>query len=143
MAANSGARRTLCGAVAVALLAVVCSVSPSAQTSSVARGKYIVEDVAMCPTCHSPARAQQGELARPLSGGAVPFRPATPTNDWAEEAPRLAGSPPGTDEEIVRLLMTGISRNGRRPRPPMPQFRMTRADAQSVVAYLRSLPASN
>jgi mono/diheme cytochrome c family protein len=113
-----------------------------AQTTSVARGKYIVNDVAMCPTCHSPASVGSEE-SRVLAGGPVPFRPTVPTDDWAETAPRLAGSPPGTNEEIVRLLMTGISRTGRRPRPPMPQFRMTRADAQSVVAYLRSLQPAN
>src|SRR5215467_3378449 len=126
-----------------AVLAIISvSARVSAQTASVARGKYIVNNVAMCPTCHSPASAQT-EDSRQLTGGPVPYRPVVPTNDWAETAPRLAGSPPGTNEEIVRLLTTGIARSGRRPRPPMPQFRMTRADAESVVAYLRSLQPSN
>jgi hypothetical protein len=131
-------------AVVLPVLAFIISTPGhvGAQSPSVARGKYIVLNVAMCPTCHSPAPAQ-GEEPRQLAGGPVPFRPAVPTNDWAETAPRLAGSPPGTDEQIVRLLMTGISRTGHRARPPMPQFRMTRTDAASVVAYLRSLQPSN
>jgi len=130
--------------VVLPVLALIISTptNVSAQTPSVARGKYIVLNVAMCPTCHSPASAQNEE-PRQLVGGPVPFRPAVPTNDWAETAPRLAGSPPGTDEQIVHLLMTGISRTGHRPRPPMPQFRMTRADAESVVVYLRSLQPAN
>lgn len=121
-----------------ALILLFGSAQLEAGPASVSRGKYIVEGVAMCGRCHSPATGTD-EVARPLSGGPVPYRPVTPSQDWAETAPRLAGSPPGTDEEIVRLLMTGIDRTGKRPRRPMPQFRMTRADAASVVAYLRSL----
>lgn len=44
-----------------------------------------------------------------------------------------------TDEQEIRLLTTGITRNGTPPRPPMPPFRLTREDAAAVVAYLRSL----
>ena len=140
-------RRVVRSAAAIAAifpaLTIIATASlVDAQPASVARGKYIVNNVAMCPTCHSPA-AVRSEEPRVLVGGPVPFRPTVPTDDWAEMAPRLAGSPPGTNEEIVRLLMTGISRTGRRPRPPMPQFRMTRADAESVVAYLRSLQPGN
>jgi len=40
---------------------------------------------------------------------------------------------------MVTLLTTGVWRDGKRPRPPMPQFRMTQQDAQAVVAYLKSL----
>jgi hypothetical protein len=57
-------------------------------------------------------------------------------------APRLSGLPPGTDEEFVNLMMTGISRTGSPPRQPMPQFHMTRADAEAVLAYLKSLGSS-
>jgi hypothetical protein len=53
--------------------------------------------------------------------------------------PRLAGRPPGTDEEFVRLLTTGVSRTGLPLNPPMPQFRMTRSDAEAVLAYLKSV----
>ena len=36
--------------------------------------------------------------------------------------------------------MTGISRRGLHLRQPMPQFRMTQADAEAVLAYLKTLP---
>jgi hypothetical protein len=80
--------------------------------------------------------------SRWLMGGPVPYRPATATAEWAEIAPRLAGLPPGTDEQFITLLTTGIARTGRPPRPPMPQFRMTRQDAQRVLAYLKSVKPS-
>jgi hypothetical protein len=35
--------------------------------------------------------------------------------------------------------MEGITADGRQPNPPMPRFRMNRADAEAVVGYLKSL----
>ncbi len=113
------------------------------QHDSVARGKYIVESVAVCGQCHTPHNGQSaadGEHA--LQGAPLWLLPAKPTGNWPTEAPRLAGTPPGTDEQMVTLLTTGIWRDGTRPRPPMPQFRMSREDAQAVVAYLKSLNSS-
>jgi mono/diheme cytochrome c family protein len=131
----------ICG---VALAAAVLS-GPrvaAADSGSVERGKYLVEEIARCPTCHTPRDAQERpDEHRPLAGGAVPFRPTYAVSDWADVSPRLAGRPPGTDEQLVQLLMTGISRTGRPPRPPMPQFHMTRSDAEAVLAYLKSLPS--
>jgi len=54
-------------------------------------------------------------------------------------APRIAGSPPDTNEDFIRLMTTGIARTGKPPNPPRPDFRMTRADAEAVLAYLKSL----
>jgi mono/diheme cytochrome c family protein len=108
-----------------------------------ARGAYLVDDVAKCGTCHTPRDDQdKPDARRALSGGPVPYRPVREAGEWADVAPRLAGLPPGNDDEIVRLLMTGISRTGRPPRPPMPQFRLTRSDAEAVLAYLKSLPST-
>jgi mono/diheme cytochrome c family protein len=116
--------------------------SPSAQSAdAVARGRYIVEGVAVCWTCHTPRDVQSGapDRNRWLLGGPIPYEPPAPAANWAQIAPRLAGSPPGTDDQFIRLMMTGISRTGNAPRPPMPQFRMSRSDAESVLAYLKSL----
>jgi mono/diheme cytochrome c family protein len=112
----------------------------SSGTAAIARGKYIVEGVAVCWTCHTP-RNQSGlpDEQRWLLGGAVPYAPARPDGAWADVAPRLAGLPPGTDDQFITLMMTGIARTGRPPRAPMPQFRMTRADAEAVLAYLKSI----
>ena len=107
----------------------------------VERGRYIVESVAMCERCHTP-RDEKGnaDQSRWLMGGPVQIRPSYPDSSWALVAPRLARRPPGTDAEFITLLSTGISRTGAPPKLPMPPFRMTRADAEAVLAYLKSLP---
>jgi len=106
----------------------------------IARGKYIVEGVAGCGDCHTPRdRNGNPDRTRWLAGAPVFFEPARPVPGWAITAPRLAGLPPGSDAQIIRLLTTSIARSGRPPRPPMPRFHMTRADAESVLAYLKSL----
>jgi len=121
--------------------------APASQTaksgtneSRIARGKYIVEGVAMCGMCHTP-RTDSGEIdtARSLDGAAVWLLPAHPTGNWPLKAPRLAGTPPASDDDMVRLLMTGVWTDGAHLRAPMPQFRMSREDAEALVAYLRSL----
>jgi mono/diheme cytochrome c family protein len=109
--------------------------------SQLERGRYIVENVAMCELCHTPRDAEGNpDHQHWLMGGPAQLRPSYPAPSWAIVEPRIAGTPPGTDAEIIRLLTTGISRTGRPPNPPMPPFRMTRADAEAVLAYLKSLP---
>ena len=106
----------------------------------VARGKYLVEDIAMCGMCHTP-RDSSGNLDRSrwLEGAPLWLQPADPVPGWPLQAPRIAGSPPGSDAELITLLTTGIWRSGKPLKSPMPQFRMSRQDAAAVVAYLRSL----
>ena len=106
----------------------------------VARGKYIVEDVAMCGTCHTP-RLPNGELDRSrwLAGGPVPYLPAQPTSDWPINEPRIGGTPPTSTAGMITMLMTGVWIDGKPLRDPMPKFHMSRADAEAVVAYLKSL----
>lgn len=107
----------------------------------VSRGKYIVEGLSRCAQCHTPRDSNGNpEPNEPLEGAAVWLKPAEPDEQWPLKAPRLAGVLPGSDAEMVTLLTTGIWRDGKRLRQPMPQFRMTEQDAQAVVAYLKSLP---
>src|SRR5262249_38142337 len=97
----------------------------------IARGKYLVEGVAMCGTCHTP-HLTNGELDqnRWLEGAALWLDPARPDSNWPLKAPRIAGNPSGGDDELISLLTTGLWRGGQRLRPPMPQFRMSREDAE-------------
>ena len=114
----------------------------AAPDDKIARGRYIVESVAMCGRCHSPVDEHGNrDTAHWLQGGSVGIAPTVTTTDWTMIAPRIGGGPAGTDAEVVHLLMTGISRRGTYLRQPMPQFRMTQADAEAVLAYLKSLPA--
>lgn len=108
--------------------------------STAARGKYIVEGVAICGQCHTPSDGSgAADRSHWLEGAPVSLKSAEPAEDWPLQAPRIAGTPPGTDAEMVKLLTAGIWRDGKFLRPPMPQFRMNRQDAESVVAYLKSL----
>ena len=110
------------------------------QAERLARGGYIVDRVAQCGRCHTPAdKYGHRDATRRLMGGPLDVEPTIAKDEWAMAAPRLAGTPPGTDEEFVRLMMTGISRTGRKPLRPMPQFLMTQQDAESVLEYLKSL----
>ena len=108
-----------------------------------ARGQYIVEDLSRCGQCHTP-RDSDGtpDRSRWLQGAPVWLKSAEPVDDWPLQAPRIAGALPGTDAEMVALLTTGIWRTGTYLRPPMPQFRMSRQDAESVIAYLKSVKSA-
>lgn len=112
----------------------------AAASGNVARGKYLVEDVAMCITCHSPRRSN-GDIDRSklLQGAPVYYQPAMKVADWPQICPRIGGTPPATDEEMITLLTTGLWIDGKQLRDPMPKFHMSREDAAAVVAYLKSL----
>lgn len=109
-------------------------------TKLIARGKYIVEGVAGCGYCHTP-RDKDGNIDQTkwLAGAPVFYEPSQPVPGWAITAPRLAGLPPGDDAALIKLLTTSIARSGQPPRQPMPRFHMSRADAEAVLAYLKSL----
>ncbi len=114
--------------------------SLSSTPAEVARGKYIVENVAMCPQCHTP-RESNGALdpRRPLDGAPEFFQPPHPDANWPLKAPRIGGNPPASDQDLIKLLMTGIWTDGKPLRLPMMPFRMNEADAKAVVAYLKSV----
>jgi mono/diheme cytochrome c family protein len=134
--------RTTAGlAVAAALLATAQGRPAETPRSGAAeRGRYLVEQVAMCVECHTP-RDADGRLLRDrwLQGAPVPVTAPFRGQDWAIEAPGIAGMKGYTEETGVRLLTEGIGRTGDRLRAPMPPFRLTRDDAEAVVAYLVSL----
>lgn len=111
-----------------------------AMLDRVERGRYLVHHVAMCVQCHSP-RDRRGELLdqRLLEGGPVPVESPYTGPRWAFTAPHLKRVPGYTEEEFVRLLRMGLTRNGTRPLAPMPPFRMTEEDARAIWSYLRSL----
>lgn len=151
MKANT--RYLIAPAIAVAAAAVLLALPKGAGAGStptrrlvddpalVERGRYIAHRVGMCIDCHSP-RDEKGRFIedRHLTGSPLPFAPAVPM-PWALAAPRIAGLPADfTEEDTVHFLMTGERPNGRPPPlDPMPPYRLNRADAESVVAYLHSL----
>ena len=148
---------SIAAATAFALLSVgitlVFSQNPTPRVTprpsaggDVARGKYVVEDVAMCGQCHTPLDENGSpDRARWLQGGPLPFLPAQPDSNWPIKAPRIGGTPlPASDADMIKLLTTGIwtagiGTTGDHLRRPMPQFRMDPGDAAAVVAYLKSV----
>lgn len=109
-------------------------------SSASSRGAYLVEHVAMCGQCHTP-RGLDGELDRSrwLEGSPVLIPNPFPERSWAYRAPGIGGLVGYTEEEAVRLLTTGVARDGQPADAPMPPFRMSQEDAQAVVDYLVSL----
>lgn len=111
-----------------------------AQEGSIERGRYLVENVAMCEECHTP-RDDKGNLdeSRRLQGAAIWIVPVHRMTNWANRAPALAGFEEFTEEQGEQILEKGVGPNGLEIQPPMHIYHMTHADAQAVIAYLRSL----
>lgn len=122
------------------LVTVLLALPLQNQHERVKHGQYLVERVAMCIECHTPRNAL-GELDRTklLQGAPVPVRAPFLDQQWAFQAPNIAGVPGWTTPDAVRLLETGRRAGGTSPKPPMPGYRLTRDDAEAVVAYLKSL----
>lgn len=131
----------------VVLLAAAGSARTSSQAAQpapntaalVAQGEYLANRVAMCVQCHSP-RDIEGNviLTQRFHGGAIPVLSPYPNRQFASQAPNIAGLPGFTDDQIITLLTEGRATDRTPPRPPMPPFRMSRQDAQAIVAYLRT-----
>jgi mono/diheme cytochrome c family protein len=113
---------------------------PTGTSAEVARGKYLVEGVAMCGECHTP-RDASGNLDRTRWLQGAPIVWLSPKHDanWPLSAPRIGGTPPANDADMIKLLTTGVWTTGEHLHLPMPQFRMDRNDAEAVIAYLKSL----
>ena len=110
--------------------------------NDIERGRYLVEEIAKCPECHTPRKAD-GELdgAAWLRGAAIWFRPVAPIANWADRTPALAGLPSFTEAQVEKVLEDGTGPNGEPLRPPMHIYHMAPADARAIAAYLKSLPA--
>jgi len=68
---------------------------PAVSDSKLERGRYLVEQVALCGDCHTPHN-EKGEPIREklLQGAPLPFKPTVPL-PWADKAPNIAGLPAG------------------------------------------------
>ncbi len=136
---------------AVALAAFLClslgsrllqaEKSGEEKNNEIARGKYLVEEVAKCGECHTPRNAN-GDLDTQawLQGAPIWIQPVRPIQHWADRAPTIAGLPGYTEEEAERVLEKGMGPEGETLRPPMHIYHMTHADAKAIIAYLNSLP---
>lgn len=106
----------------------------------IAHGEYLVKAIGQCGDCHSPMN-EKGEFipGKWLQGKKLQFASIVPMPVWADTSPNIAGLPGWNHEKAVQFFMTGLAPNGQPARPPMPEYKMNRADAEAVVAYLESL----
>jgi hypothetical protein len=122
---------------------------PDAASPLVLRGKYLVDNVMLCIDCHSP-RLPSGAFDPPkYMSGVECFVDAIPGNDTmgclssrnlTNHATGLANR---TDDQIKKMFLDGERPDGTFLVPVMPYWalhRMTAADADAIVAYLRTIP---
>src|SRR5690606_36475783 len=87
--------------------------SPAESGSAVERGRYLVESIAGCDNCHSPQDAGGPIRGRELSGG-PPMKEAVfeayAPNLTSDRATGLGG---WSDDQIIRAIREGVSRDGR------------------------------
>jgi mono/diheme cytochrome c family protein len=127
------------------------SVTAPASPEAIARGKYLVHNVAACIGCHSPVQEDkpgeppiEGKLGAGRDFGDLPGFPGH------LRAPNLTpdketGIGNYTDGEVLRAMREGIGRDGHVLFPQMPYATYAKTlsddDALAIIAYLRSLPA--
>lgn len=111
------------------------------------RGQYLAENAAGCMGCHS--QRDWSVLGHPLKPGTFGAG-----GDPIFDKPTMPGRvhPPNitpynlkswTDGELVRVLRTGVRKDGEPLFPFMPYqsyAQMSQEDLYSIIAYLRSLP---
>lgn len=116
-----------------------CTLLGAQPNPKVERGKYIVERASMCGDCHTPMTPKgEPDRTKLMMGADLIFKPTAQLPAWAEHAPTLAGLVGYTDAQVVGILQTGL-KDGKPLRPPMPQFRFSRGDAEAIAAFLRTL----
>jgi mono/diheme cytochrome c family protein len=130
----------ICCAVALSSNAAGSGKGSGDKSALVAHGEYLVKNIGQCADCHTPMN-EKGEyvLDKWLQGTKLTFAPTVPVPNWADTSANIAGLDGWDHQKAVQFFMTGLAPNGQPARPPMPAYKMNKADAEAVVAYLESL----
>lgn len=137
--------KTIRGALAaVALLVAAMPARAAGDAATVARGRYLVEAVAVCGNCHTP-RGPNGPLpGKMLAGGNLFDEPPFTAYGRNITPDPETGVGRWSDAQLIRAIREGIRPDGSLIGPPMP-FALYRdiadADIVAIVAYLRTVPA--
>jgi mono/diheme cytochrome c family protein len=115
-----------------------------AQADNVARGKYLVEEVARCQECHTPKTADgKFDETKWLKGATLNIQPIEETKGWHKTSPDLTSTSrlwqSWKEAGILKFLTTGLNPRGRPADAPMPMYKLRPDDAQAIVDYLKSL----
>jgi len=129
--------------------------SVSFDPGQVQHGKYLAE-LLTCGTCHtSGALIGEPDIEMPFAGSRIGIAYSNPLENrfpGVVYPPNLTpdeetGLGSWSDDEIREAIQYGINRHGKDQQSVMPwpaYTKLTRADAESIVAYLRSLaPVKN
>jgi Cytochrome c len=124
--------------------------APSGEVS-VARGEYIVSHVAACGDCHTPRDQMGAPAAGMLLAGNAAFADINPADPDKGLLPtpnltpdKTTGLGNWTDKQIKNAFQNGLDSDDKPLFSFMPYYvfhNMTDADADSIVMYLRSIPA--
>ncbi len=113
--------------------------------AKIARGKYLVEEVARCQECHTP-KLEGGEFDRAkwLKGAKLEVAPIATIQGWHASSPDLTSTSAlwqrwGQDG-LTKFLETAKNPRGGKAGAPMPAYTMSHDDADAIVTYLKSLP---
>jgi mono/diheme cytochrome c family protein len=112
----------------------------------IARGAYLARHVAACMDCHGErdwSRYSAPQMRDREGHGGMAFNLDIGTLYAPNITP--AGIGEWTDGEVLRAMTQGVSKNGAALFPLMPYenfAQMTREDAESVIAFIRTLPAA-
>lgn len=111
-----------------------------------ARGKYLVENVAQCVACHSERdwSLYAGPVVAGTDGKGGEAFDQKQGFPGAYYAPNLTPHhlKDWSDGEVLRAITSGVSRDGRPLFPVMPYLsygKMDREDVYSIISYVRSL----
>jgi mono/diheme cytochrome c family protein len=116
-------------------------VAASTDTAVIARGHYIVRDIANCGQCHGDPAQHEALLAGadvPLSGGFtwdIPPGSIHARNITPDDETGIGKAPDGA---IARALRNGIGPDGRALLPFMEMQGLSDEDLVAVVSYLRT-----
>lgn len=114
-----------------------------ATAERLARGEYLANSVSQCLECHSEKNNSfyAGPLIEDSEGKGGMEMLGVPGKVYASNiTPAAIGD--WSDGELLRAIVSGVSKDGRALAPMMPysEFRhMSREDAYSIVAYIKTL----
>jgi mono/diheme cytochrome c family protein len=122
--------------------------SDAAQTPA-QRGEYLVKHVAACGDCHTPRKMDGSlDMTKWLAGAFfADIDPASPTHGAIHAknlTPHATGLGTWDATQIKQAFLEGVSKDGSPLFPVMPYYvlhNMTDADADAIVAYLKTIPA--
>jgi mono/diheme cytochrome c family protein len=131
---------------AVMTLTLSGQTTTPAADATLARGKYLVEEVARCQECHAP-KVASGEFdkAQWLKGTTLVYAPSAPIAGWHQKSPDITSTSGlwkrwGGVDGFAKFLETAKTPTGGKAGPPMPAYTVKAEDAAAMAAYLQSLP---